>query len=66
MNRKKREVIYASNQIGVHADRPDLEAPVQQAAERPRSFDLVMMASPEVLGTPRTSGTPPPGSARTA
>ena len=54
MSREKKEtaVFYGSDLVNEHGARPALEDLLQQATSRPRPFDVVIVHSPEYLGTP--------------
>ncbi len=49
---KKRAVFYVSEIIGVSGDRPELEKLIRAASQTPRPFDVVIVYSMAVLGTP--------------
>ena len=49
---QKRGAIYAGEENGRSGPRPKLEEMIRQAAKRPRPFDMVMVYSPRVLGSP--------------
>ena len=53
MNEERpRAATYATDQQGIHVDRPQLEQLIQQAAASPRPFDVLIVYRMDVLGTP--------------
>ena len=49
---RKRAAIYASELIGVSGERPELEKLIKRAGSKPKPFDVVIIQSMDVLGTP--------------
>jgi DNA invertase Pin-like site-specific DNA recombinase len=49
---QRRAVFYTSEIIGVSGYRPELEKLIRAASKKPRPFDVVIVQSMAVLGTP--------------
>ena len=48
---KRQAATYVSDNIGRHGEQPELEKLLQAAARKPRPFEVVIVYSPEILGT---------------
>ena len=49
---KRRAALYASEMIGISGHKPELEKLIREASQTPRPFDVVIVYSMPVLGTP--------------